>query len=107
MSSKILYRVSSVLFVAFGMGHTLGFLSGKGKPTESFPVLEMMKSVHFETMGFERTYWDFYSGFGLYTSAYFFFAATLCWQFSCLLDQPRAVKMCAAPLTRYWAIIRM
>jgi hypothetical protein len=39
-----------------------------------------MQSTHFEAQGFSRTYWDFYTGFGLFVSVFLLLAAVLAWQ---------------------------
>jgi hypothetical protein len=39
-----------------------------------------MQTIHFYAQGFDRTYWDFYVGFGLFVSVFLFFAAVLAWQ---------------------------
>jgi hypothetical protein len=38
-----------------------------------------MKSHHFDAMGFSRTYWDFYYGFGLVISGYLLVQAVMLW----------------------------
>src|SRR4051812_32978008 len=38
-----------------------------------------MRSVHFNAQGFTRTYWDFFSAFGLFFSVFLLFAAVLAW----------------------------
>jgi hypothetical protein len=38
-----------------------------------------MRSVHFDAQGFTRTYWDFFSAFGFFTSMFLLFAAVLAW----------------------------
>ena len=42
-------------------------------------VLGLMRSVHFDAQGFTRTYWDFFSAFGLFFSVFLLFAAVLAW----------------------------
>ena len=39
-----------------------------------------MRSTHFYIMGFSRTYWDFYVGFGLFVSVFLLLAVELAWQ---------------------------
>ncbi|OLB29825.1 MAG: hypothetical protein DMG41_03095 [Acidobacteria bacterium] len=39
-----------------------------------------MRSIHFDAQGFSRTYWDFFSAFGLFFSVFLLFAALLAWQ---------------------------
>jgi hypothetical protein len=38
-----------------------------------------MRSIHFDAQGFSRTYWDFFSAFGLIFSVFLLFAAVLAW----------------------------
>ena len=62
----------------FAAGHTYGF-------RQNIPawgadaVLGAMRSVHFDAQGFSRTYWDFFSAFGLLFSVFLVFAALLAW----------------------------
>ena len=39
-----------------------------------------MRTIHFDVQGFNRSYWDFYTGFGLFVTVFFLFAAFLAWQ---------------------------
>jgi hypothetical protein len=39
-----------------------------------------LQTVHFDAQGFDRTYYDFYVGFGLFVSVFLLFAAVLAWQ---------------------------
>jgi hypothetical protein len=43
-----------------------------------------MRSVHFDALGFNRTYWDFFSAFGFFFSVFLVFAGVLAWQLSSL-----------------------
>ena len=43
-------------------------------------LLASMRSIHFEVQGFNRTYWDFFVGFGLFVSVFLVLAAVLAWQ---------------------------
>src|SRR6266480_5703758 len=79
MKAPILYRISSVLLLLFAAGHTFGFR--KNNPEwGADAVLGLMRSVHFDAQGFTRTYWDFFSAFGLFFSVFLLFAAVLAWQ---------------------------
>ncbi len=80
MKAPILYRISSVLLLLFAAGHTLGFR--QSDPTWGVDtLLGSMRSIHFDAQGFTRTYWDFFSAFGLFFSVFLLFAAVL----ACLL----------------------
>ena len=83
MKPRILYRISSVLLLLFAAGHTFGFRQNNPE-WGADAVLMLMRSVHFDAMGFTRTYWDFFSAFGLFFSVFLVFSAVLAWQLSSL-----------------------
>jgi hypothetical protein len=78
MKAPILYRISSVLLLLFAAGHTFGFRQNNPEWAAD-AVLGLMRSVHFDAQGFTRTYWDFFSAFGLFFSVFLLFAAVLAW----------------------------
>jgi hypothetical protein len=43
-----------------------------------------MKSIHFSASGADRTYWDFFVGFGLFVTVLMLFASIIAWQFGSL-----------------------
>jgi hypothetical protein len=79
MKTSVLYRIAAVLLLLFAILHTLGF-------RQNIPewgvggVIGLMQSVHFDAQGFNRTYWDFFSAFGLFVSVFLLFTAELAWQ---------------------------
>src|SRR5437764_13263629 len=78
MKASVFYRIASVLLVLFAVGHTLGFR--QSDPSWGVDeLLSSMRSIHFDAQGFNRTYWDFFSGFGLFFSVFLLFAAVLAW----------------------------
>jgi hypothetical protein len=78
VKAPILYRSSSVLLLLFAAGHTFGFRQNNPE-WGADAVLALMRSVHFDAQGFTRTYWDFFSAFGLFFSVFLLFAAVLAW----------------------------
>ena len=69
MRASVFYRIASVLLMLFAAGHTFGFRqSNPAWGTDA--VLGLMRSVHFDALAFNRTYWDFFSGFGFIFSAF-------------------------------------
>src|ERR1700693_2894615 len=78
VKAPILYRISSVLLLLFAAGHTFGFRQNNPE-WGADAVLGLMRSVHFDAQGFTRTYWDFFSAFGLLFSVFLLFAAALAW----------------------------
>jgi hypothetical protein len=84
---KALYRTAAVLLVLFAAGHQMGFRRvdpswGVGQ------VVTLMQSTRFTVQGFSRSYWDFFSGFGLFSTVFLLFSAMLAWE---LARAPREV----------------
>ena len=77
MRASVFYRITAVLLLLFEAGHTSGFPWSDPKWGVD---LGSMQSTHFYIMGFSRTYWDFYVGFGLFVSAFLLLAVVLAWQ---------------------------
>jgi len=96
MKASLLYRISSVLLVLFALGHTIGFR--KVDPRWAADnVVSSMRSVSFEVQGFKRTYWDFFTGFGLFVSVFLLFAAVLAWRFGSISPE----RLSAIPVERW------
>ncbi len=96
MSVSLLYRVSSGLLVLFALGHTIGFRRVDPR-WNADGVVSSMRSVSFDVQGLNRSYWDFFSGFGLFVSVFLVFAAILAWQLASMSPERRA----AIPLVRW------
>jgi hypothetical protein len=73
----LLYRISAVLILLFDLGHSAGYPWSDPKWGVDTTA---MRSTHFPILGFTRTYWDFYVGFGLFNSVFLLLAAILAWQ---------------------------
>ena len=79
MKASVFYRIAAVLLVLFAVGHTVGFRQSDPKWGVD-ALLGSMRSIHFDAQGFTRTYWVFFSAFGLFFSVFLLFAAVLAWQ---------------------------
>ena len=77
MRASMIYRIAAVLLLLFDAGHTSGF---PWSDPQWGVDLRSMQSTHFYIMGFSRTYWDFYVGFGLFVSVFLLLAVVLAWQ---------------------------
>jgi hypothetical protein len=87
VSRKALYRTAAVLLVLFAGGHQLGFR--QVDPSWSAgQVVTLMQSTHFTVQGFSRSYWEFFSGFGFFSTVFLLFSALLAWE---LARVPREV----------------
>jgi len=78
MKASMFYRIAAVLLLLFAAGHTLGFRQSDPKWGVD-ALLGSMRSIHFDAQGFTRTYWYFFSAFGLFFSMFLLFAAVLAW----------------------------
>lgn len=79
MKASLFYRIASVLLVLFAIAHTLGFRQNVPEWGVA-SLIDSMRSIHFDAQGFSRTYWDFFSAFGFFTSVFLWFASVLAWQ---------------------------
>jgi len=86
MNASLFYKTSSVILVLFALGHTIGFR--KVDPSwNADTTVNSMRSVGFDVQGFNRTYWDFFTGFGLFVTVFLLFAAVLAWRFGSMTPE--------------------
>src|SRR5436190_18509584 len=83
MTTTLLLRIASVISLLFTAGHTLGGLK-KWSPMGDNDVLRAMTTVHFETMGVNRSYLDFFMGLGWSISVAMLLQTVLLWQMASL-----------------------
>ena len=95
MKASWLYRISSILLVLFAIGHTVGFLQVDPKWGVD-TLVQSMKSIHFNISGSERTYWDFFVGFGLFVTVLMLLASLIAWQFGSLPPETLAAMRFSA-----------
>ena len=79
MKASVFYRIAAVLLLFFAIGHTLGFR----QPDPAWRVdalLNSIRSIHFDVLGFNRSYWDFFVAAGYCVGIFYLFAAILAWQ---------------------------
>jgi hypothetical protein len=79
MTATLLLRIASGISLLFAAGHTLGGLK-KWSPMGENTVLKAMTDVRFDTMGVNRSYLDFFQGFGWSISVAMVLQAILLWQ---------------------------
>jgi hypothetical protein len=74
-----LYRIAALLLLLFALAHTLGFR--QSDPAWGVDaLLGSMRSIHFDVLRFNRTYWDFFVAAGFSVGVFYLFAAILAWQ---------------------------
>ena len=83
---SVLYRVSAVLLVLFALGHQIGFRQ-VDPSWNADAVAGAMRSVRFGVQGFQRSYWEFFSGFGFFVTTLLVFSAALAFELSRLPAQ--------------------
>ncbi len=83
MTTTLLLRIASAIALVFAAGHSLGGLRD-WSPMGANNVLEAMSTVRFAISGVERTYLDFYRGFGWCLSVALLLESILLWQIASL-----------------------
>jgi len=89
MKPSLLYRIASILLLLFAIGHTVGFSQVDPK-WGADSLVQSMKSLHFDVYGSNRTYWDFFIGFGLFVTVLMLLAAAVAWQLGSLPSETLA-----------------
>ena len=87
MNAKLLLRAASAIMLLLAIGHTLGSPWTPAQGPRALAVASAMRDYHFNVMGLERSYFNFYLGFGWMLSAYLFGHAILYWQLASILDR--------------------
>jgi hypothetical protein len=83
MTTKLLLRIASLISLVFTAGHSLGGLQ-KWSPMGENEVLKAMTAVRFDTMGANRSYLDFFMGFGWSITVAMLLQTLLLWQLASL-----------------------
>ena len=78
MNPTLLYRIAAGLLILFAVSHTMGLFSKPPSP-EASVARAAMNNVHFQFMGADCTYGQFFVGFGLLFTAYLLFSAFVAW----------------------------
>jgi len=95
MKASLFYRIASILLLLFAAGHTFGFRQIDPKwGVDS--LIQSMRSIHFNASGSDRTYWDFFVGFGLFITVLMVLAAIVTWQFAGLPTETLAAMRLSA-----------
>lgn len=92
MTTTLFLRIASIISLIFTLGHTAGGLR-KWSPMGDNDVLRAMTSVRFDTMGANRSYLDFFTGFGWSISVAMVMQTVLLWQMASLArTNPASVR---------------
>ena len=92
MNTPLFLRIASIISLIFTLGHTAGGLR-KWSPMGDNEVLRAMTTVRFDAMGANRSYLDFYMGFGWSISVAMLMQTVLLWQMASLArTDPASVR---------------
>jgi hypothetical protein len=83
-------RLSALISLIFSVGHTLGGLKG-WSPIGDTEVLSAMRAFRFDVAGVNRSYYEFYRGFGFLLTVYLVLQAVLLWQLASLSQANRSL----------------
>jgi len=100
MTTTPLLRIAAVISLFFAAGHTLGGME-KWSPMGENEVLKAMATVRFDTMGVDRSYLDFFMGFGWTISVAILLQSALLWQMASLA---RSDAMQVRPMIAMFAL---
>jgi hypothetical protein len=90
MKSSLLYRIAAVLLLLFTIGHTVGFRQSDPQ-WGADAMLASMRSIRFDMMGFNRSYWELFEASGFCVGLFYLFSAILAWQLGGISAETRAL----------------
>lgn len=99
LSATTLLRAAAVVSVFYCAGHASGYPWTSGVGPEPENVARLMQSVSFETMGVQRTYADFYVGFGHVISAFLLTQSAWLWSLASIAKRDARLVIPAALAT--------
>jgi hypothetical protein len=106
MTTAFWLRSASVLTLLLALGHATGYPWTPDPGAESMAVVSRMQSVHFEVLGVQRSYWDFYVGFGHTITVWLLMLAILFWLLPAAAPDPRRARtVLAVMLAAFVAIV--
>lgn len=95
MQPHIWLRVSAVLTLLYCAGHTSGIPWTPGETPAAANVVTAMQTTRFGAQGVDRSYWDYYFGFGVIISVFLLILAVALWQ---LGSVTRSTPVAARPM---------
>jgi hypothetical protein len=107
MTTSFWLRSASILTLLLALGHSTGYPWTPDLGAESMSVVARMQSVHFEVMGFERSLWEFYVGFGLTITVMLLLLAFLLWKLPAAVSDPRRARPILVALLAAFAAVTL
>ncbi len=97
MRARLFLRCAAVLTLLLGIGHMLGRPWTPANDPLASVVVAAMKSHTMHVMGFDRTFMDFYGGFGLILGVNLLAGGVTLWLLADLvITEPRRTRRIAA-----------
>jgi hypothetical protein len=90
MSARLFLRSAAVVTLLMAVGHLFGSPWTPADGPQGHLVVDAMRAYRFNAMGLERSYYDFYVGFGWLLGAYLVGHTILFWQIAALSIQTAA-----------------
>jgi hypothetical protein len=90
MTTAVLLKISAVISLLLAIGHSFGGTK-RWSPMGDNEVLKAMETVRFDTMGVNRSYLDFFLGFGWSLSVGMLLQSVLLWQLASLARSDAAL----------------
>jgi hypothetical protein len=84
MKTHCFLRAAAMVSGVLCVGHLSGRPWTKSHDAQAAMVVDAMKSYRFNAMGFERSYFDFYLGFGWVLAVYMLAQALVLWNLAAL-----------------------
>ena len=79
MTARRLLRIAAIVSLLYCLGHSAGFPWTPSSGGRSDAIVQLMQSFHFDVFGSNRSYWDFYQGFGLTLSVFQLLESVVLW----------------------------
>src|ERR1700730_772719 len=99
MKATFFLRSAAALTLLLGVGHMIGKPWTPSKDPQAATVVGAMTSHRVHVMGFDRSFMDFYVGFGLMLGVYLLAQAALLWMIAGLAgSEPVRARQMAAVL---------
>jgi hypothetical protein len=79
MTARRLLRIAAIVSLLYCFGHSAGFPWTPSPGGQRDAVVQLMQSFQFDVFGSNRSYWDFFQGFGLTLSVFQLLESVVLW----------------------------
>jgi hypothetical protein len=82
LNASLLLKIAAAITILYFAAHIAGYPWTPVLTEKELIVVDGMKSHQFMAEGTQRTYWDFYVGFGVIIGSFLFIQGVMMWQLS-------------------------